>query len=340
MPATPVTILYHADCPDGFGAAYAAWRHYGDTAAYRPMHHGQRWEMAEIAGHEVYILDFSFPPDVLETMASLANSVIQIDHHASARRPWVGRLTKTTDGGESYRHPTLPLTLIFDLGKSGARLAWEHFHPAQPMPLILRHVEDMDLWRFAMPGTRALGRALRLLAFDFAVWDELIRHTPDPDCPRYTAFVAEGEAIERFFQIEVARLAQSRLVMPARLRGEPLDPLQALRHGLPTVADGGPAWRAIDGLAINASVLFASELGNLLAEKSGTFGLIWQLGADGEVKASVRGKGNVDVAESAANYGGGGHPNAAGFRMPLARFTSEILGEKCYKSVQQTALIT
>jgi len=291
------------------------------------MHHGQPWELAEIAGHEVYILDFYFPPDVLEAMASLANSVIQIDHHASARLPWVGRLTKTTDGGESYRHPALPLTVIFDLDKSGARLAWEYFHPAQPVPLILRHVEDLDLWRFAMPGTRALGRALRLLAFDFAVWDELIRHSPDPDSPRYTAFVAEGEAIEHFFQIEVARLAQSRLVMPARLRGEPLDPLQALRHGLPTLVDGDRAWRAIDGPAINASVLFASELGNLLAEKSGTFGLIWQLGADGEVKASVRGKGNVDVAEIAANYGGGGHPNAAEFRMPLARFMSEILGK-------------
>ena len=327
MPASPITILYHADCPDGFGAAYAAWRRFGDAATYRPMHHGQPWEMAEIAGHEIYILDFSFPPDVLEAMASLANSVIQIDHHASARRPWVGRLTKTTDGGESYHHPALPLTVIFDLDKSGARLAWQYFHPAQPVPLILRHVEDLDLWRFAMPGTRALGRALRLLAFDFAVWDAQIRHSPDPDSPRYTAFVAEGEAIERFFQIEVARLAQSRLVIPARLRGEPLDPLQALRHGLPTVVDGDRAWRAIDGLAINASVLFASELGNLLAEKSGTFGLIWQLGADGEVKASVRGKGNVDVAEIAANYGGGGHPNAAGFRMPLARFMSEILGK-------------
>ena len=98
MSAAPTTILYHADCPDGFGAAYAAWRRFGDTAAYRPMHHGQPWEMAEIAGHTVYILDFSFPPEVLEAMAARASTVIQIDHHASARRPWADRLTNTTDG--------------------------------------------------------------------------------------------------------------------------------------------------------------------------------------------------------------------------------------------------
>ena len=114
--------------------------------------------------------------------------------------------------------------------------------------------------------------------------------------------------------------------MPARLRGEPLDPLQARRHGLPAISDGAHDWRAIDGLAINASAMFASELANLLAEQSNSFGLVWQLGADGEAKVSLRAAGKVDVAEIATRYGGGGHPNAAGFRLPFARFANEILG--------------
>ena len=328
MPANPVTVLYHADCPDGFGAAYAAWLRFGEGAGYRAMHHGEPWEMAEIAGHEVYILDFSFPPDLLEAMAGLASSVTQIDHHASARQPWADKLAKAPDGRESFSHPTLPLTVIFDLEKSGARLAWEHFNPAQPVPLLLRHIEDTDLWRFALPGTRAFGRALRLLPFDFATWDDLARRTPDTDAAGYKALLAEGEAIERFFQTEIERLAQSRLVMPVRLRGEPIDSLQARRHGLPTLVDGDRAWRAVSGLGINASALFASELGNRLAEQSGTFGLVWQLGADGEAKVSLRAAGRVDVSGIAAGYGGGGHPNAAGFRLPLDRFVSEILGGK------------
>jgi len=74
-------------------------------------------------------------------------------------------------------------------------------------------------------------------------------------------------------------------------------------------------------------VLFASELGNRLAEQSGSFGLVWQVGADGEAKVSLRAAGKVDVARIAAGYGGGGHPNAAGFRLPLSRFMREILGE-------------
>ena len=66
----PVTVIYHADCIDGFGSAYAAWAHFGDDACYRPLHHGEAWKMSDIAGHDVFILDFSFPPEVLESMAS------------------------------------------------------------------------------------------------------------------------------------------------------------------------------------------------------------------------------------------------------------------------------
>ena len=277
VPGRPVTVLYHADCPDGFGSAYAAWLRFGDNACYRAMHHGQPWKMAEIAGHDVFILDFSFPPEVLEAMARVASSVIQIDHHLSARKPWAERLTQGDDGLATYRDPALPLTVVFNLDKSGVHLAWEHFHAPQPLPLVLAHIEDLDLWRFALPGTRIVTRALRLLPYDFVVWDELVRSATDAEAASYVALLADGEAIERFFQTEVDRLAHSRLVTPARLRGEPVDLLQAQRHGLPTVSDGDQAWRAVSGLAVNANALFASELGNRLAERSGSFGLVLSL---------------------------------------------------------------
>lgn len=323
-----VTVIYHADCPDGFGAAFAAWKKFGAAARYCPMHHGEDWQTLGLAEQTVYILDFSFPRTTLERIAADAGAVIQIDHHASARTPWTDLLRRDGEAAEHYRHPDLPLDVIFDLNKSGVRLAWEHFFPDTPLPLPLAHIEDGDLWRFALPGSRAFGRALRLLPFDFAVWDELLGSAASPEAPRYRALLVEGQAIEQFFQREVARLADSRLVMPARLRGAPLDPLQAVRHGLPLLSAENQSWQAVGGLAINADSLFASELGNTLAERSGTFGLTWQLSADGEVKASLRAAGKVNVAEIAGRYGGGGHPNAAGFRMALAQFMAEVVGFK------------
>lgn len=326
LPLPPVTVFYHADCLDGFGAAYAAWRHFGDTATYRPMHHGEPWEMADIAGHSVFILDFSFPPEILEKMATLAKSVIQIDHHASALHAWSDRLNATQNSLQSYQHPTLPLLVIFDLDKSGARLAWEHFHPDTPPPLAILHIEEQDMWRFVRPGTRPFCRALRLLPFDLHIWHQLVIDTADDTSQRYSETILQGAAIEQFFQREIERLAQSSLRTPARIRGEPVDSLQAQRHGQEIVTDGDLAWLAIRGIAINANALFASELGNSLAEQSGTYGLIWHFSGDGEIKASLRSKGRtLDVSLIATRYGGGGHPNAAGFRMPAKQFFSEVL---------------
>lgn len=324
----PVTIIYHADCIDGFGAAYAAWCIFGAVANYQPIHHGQPWETAKIADHDVYILDFSFPPPTLVTMAGVAHSVTQIDHHVSARQPWADKLQAGADGNATYRDPALPLSVIFNLEKSGARLAWEYFQPEQPTPLALRHIEDQDLWRFALPGSRAFCRALRLQAFDFDVWHDLVTQTASSEAPRYREMLEHGAAIESYFKKETAEFANSRLRMPADLRGEPIDALQAQRHGQTVIAEGDSAWLAVRGIAINANALFASELGHLLAEQSHTFGLIWQLSGDGEIKASLRSQGDFDVAAIAARYGGGGHRNAAGFRMAPGQFMAEVLGIK------------
>ena len=79
----PVAVIYHADCIDGFGAAYAAWRKFGDAARYIAMHHGDSWQPEDYAGHAVYILDFSFPPETLAQLAGSASSVTPSASHCS-----------------------------------------------------------------------------------------------------------------------------------------------------------------------------------------------------------------------------------------------------------------
>lgn len=323
----PVTVLYHAGCPDGFGAAYAAWRKLGDSATYRAIFHGQLPPPETLADRHVYILDFSFPPEQLIAMAGVAALVLQLDHHLSARNAWAEQLEIANDGKQSWRHPELPLTVTFDMNKSGARLAWEHFHPDIPMPWPLRHVEDRDLWRFALPATKAITRALQLLPFEFNAWDLVMQQAGTPESKRYKTMLAEGEAIERFYQSEVERLANSALVMPVHLPGAAIGREHAVRQSIPFIEDDKGVWRVVSGLAINANGLFTSELGERLAEKCGSFALVWSLGADGIVRAGLRARGQVDVSKMAERYGGGGHREAAGFDMPLLRFISEILGQ-------------
>ena len=58
-------VIYHANCTDGFGAAFAAWLKFGDEAEYRACHYGQECfqDGETVHNREVYILDFSFPRD-------------------------------------------------------------------------------------------------------------------------------------------------------------------------------------------------------------------------------------------------------------------------------------
>ena len=57
----------------------------------------------------------------------------------------------------------------------------------------------------------------------------------------------------------------------------------------------------------------ASDLGHELANKSGTFGLVWSMAGDGQIHCSLRSNGDYDVSAIAKAFGGGGHRNAAGF---------------------------
>lgn len=309
---TKSMVYYHGDCLDGFGAAYAAWYKLGESAHYMPMNHGQAWNPEDVAGKQVFILDFSFPKAELEAMGKIADSVLMLDHHSTARKAWQTELGDDTGGLSQFSHPDYPLTVAFDLAKSGARLAWEHFHPGTPVPLALLHIEDQDLWIFSIPNTAAFCRALRLQPWEFKTWDKLIQASNTPESTSYQTLCTEGTAIAQFTHVEVQRLLGSDLVIPVSLP-------------LPPGASQAGAKDCLDGLGINASNLFASELGHHLAQRSGTFGLIWHLGAGGRVKVSLRAENQVNVAMIAEQYGGGGHPNAAGFSLSLERFKTEIL---------------
>lgn len=78
-------VLYHGNCYDGFGAAYAAWRVFGDDATYIPVVYGQPFPPEVPVGATVYILDFSYPRDELIEHHGWSKKLVVLDHHATAR---------------------------------------------------------------------------------------------------------------------------------------------------------------------------------------------------------------------------------------------------------------
>lgn len=265
-------VIYHTSCADGLTAAWVARMKLGNCG-FISAQHGQ--DPPDVRGRDVFILDFSYKRGVTICIVSDAASVTIIDHHRTAASELDGLADEC-----AKVYGLHPPTIVFDMEKSGARLAWEFFCPGEPAPWLVEYTEDRDLWRWILPDSREVSAALASYPWTFAQWDVL---HDDPGAPGRLA--AEGIAIERYKTLQIEKLC---------------------RHAHEIEIDGHKI------LAVNTPLLI-SEVAGKLAEGR-PFGATWFEMADGSRVWSLRSReGGADVSEIAKKRGGGGHRAAAGF---------------------------
>jgi oligoribonuclease NrnB/cAMP/cGMP phosphodiesterase (DHH superfamily) len=173
----PTVILYHAECADGFGAAWAIWKQF-PSARFIPVKHGDP-PPPELTTQRVVIVDFSYDRPTLERLASEAQALLVLDHHITAEQALADL---------SYAY--------FDMKKSGAVLAWEWAHD-HPVPWLLEYIQDKDLWTWALPSSREINAAVASHPFDFHLWNGF----------KQKDLEQEGCAILRYEQELVSKLA-------------------------------------------------------------------------------------------------------------------------------------
>lgn len=261
-------VLYHGQCRDGFGAAYAFWRHpiYRD-ATFIPVFWNTPPPPME-DGSEVYIVDFAYERDELLKLKERMSLVRVIDHHETSVE-WLDGLDFVT----------------FDMTKSGCRLAWEFVAGPDDEwgpPRLLNWIEDKDLWVWKLAHTKEAMAGLETYPFDFEVWSRL---ADDP-----SEMLARGEVLVPFID-EIVAAAISRVRM-VEIGGYRVPVTNATTH-----------W---------------SEIGAALCEThpDAPFVMTYVDMPTGR-KWSLRSNGKFNVRVFAQKFGGGGHPQAAGFQMPL-----------------------
>lgn len=311
-------ILYHASCTDGYGAAFAAWCKFGDDAEYVPVQYGDD-PLKDIIyeGRDVYMLDFSVPRVDMEHLLDLASKVVWLDHHKTAFEMWCkdGVREKFTQGEVIPKSGAKPVAchIVLDNNKSGALLAWEHFHPHTPVPDLIKRIDDRDRWVFQYPDSKAVHAGLQLMQpWDFLGWSLFVPST----CLQaagwrhyYDNLVSVGETALKVHAEQIERSVRHAEKCAIR------HPDGDHEHN-PWEWNSGGYWYA-PGLAVNSNV-HASEIGHGLANASGTYGLIWYYdGATGRANCSLRSNGDYDVSAIAKLFGGGGHKNAAGFNIDM-----------------------
>lgn len=157
-----IAIFYHADCLDGFGGAYAAWKKFGEEAEYYPIKYGHESLTEEVSGKDAFFIDFCYPQEIMDEVLKSANSLVVLDHHEGIQ----------TVVESMPNH-------VYDAKRSGSTIAWNYFHPDVPTPTLLQHMEDEDLYTFKMPDTRAIGVFLNGSDFSFSFWDSVARDLDD-----------------------------------------------------------------------------------------------------------------------------------------------------------------
>jgi oligoribonuclease NrnB/cAMP/cGMP phosphodiesterase (DHH superfamily) len=181
-------VIYHANCIDGFTAAWVAWLKFGDVATeYVAANYGDTAPTVE--GRDVLVVDFSYPRDVMLGMREVASSLLVLDHHKTAQASLEG----------------LPFAK-FDMARSGAGIAWDELHGGE-RPWLVDYVEDRDLWRWKLSGSKPINAWISACKRDdFAMWGALY----GDGAPRA---LARGEAVLTFIDRYVSEMVeQARLV--------------------------------------------------------------------------------------------------------------------------------
>lgn len=298
--------IYHGNCADGFGAAWAVREAFGPETEFHAGVHGD--PPPDVAGKEVWIVDFSYDYETLCEMSFRAKRIAIIDHHKTAQEA-LSCLPRFTDKGlDGTYGPDLRsawsecelnnmpyIAACFDMDRSGAGLTWDVLHPCKDRPALINHIEDRDLWRFKLPNTREIQAAVFSYPYDFKTWDWLMLEA-DID-----QLALEGAAIERKHHKDIAELIHV-VTRMMKIDGRVV-PIANLPYTL--TSDAGHLLCGeidVDTVLGVASFPFA--------------GCYWDT-PNGRVFSLRSRDGGADVGEIAKKYGGGGHKHASGFRMPF-----------------------
>jgi hypothetical protein len=278
----PVCI-YHSNCCDGWTAAWVVHRYFEGAVDLVPAQYGD--PAPDLCrDRQVIVVDFSYKKDELVRLGDMSAGLLVLDHHKTAEED----LRRWSIDWPETNLPRLPkkgeILAFFDMDRSGASLAWDWFFPGKKKPQLIKHVEDRDLWKFRIEGSKTLHGVFTSYPYDIETWDKLEKACEDMTLKR--RLLREGEAISRKHLMDVSAI------------------IKATKRNM--VIGGYPV------LVCNVPPTMASDVGNVLASMQ-LFGATYFDDHTGKRIFSLRSKGDFDVAHIAKSYGGGGHRNAAGF---------------------------
>lgn len=179
--------IYHGNCPDGFTAAWVVNKVKPGTEFHAGVYDKP---LPDVDGKDVMLVDFSYKTPQMKELIGRANSVLVLDHHATAEAD----IAPMIESGE--------VDGVFDMDRSGAMIAWDYFLKGKDAPMALKIVQDNDLHRFEFDETKFVIEAIRSYEYKFDVWDRLMFASDE----QMETLRVDGKAIKRKLVKDVKEL--------------------------------------------------------------------------------------------------------------------------------------
>lgn len=308
MHPIPDVVFHHHPCADGFAAALAVRMRYGRDIDFRPVNYNQTIEIQGLSGKNVYFVDFFPSLENLHRVCNTAKEVFILDHHKTAQETVAGLEKDWPDWAKNLRY-------IFDMDRSGAGLTWDFFHEkANGMPALIAHVQDRDLWRFKMPGSKEVSEYLFSLNYDFDEWAETLY---DMETEKgYEKIIAQGAALHRKKMKDIREYAEKSLQWwwfdGPRSGREPKRQERCLQTA-GTVSDAVDIGWVVP--VLNIPYTHGSDAADVVLDMHPDRAFFaYYMDKQDHRQWGLRSRNDFDVSVVAKIRGGGGHKNASGFQ--------------------------
>lgn len=308
-------IIYHKDCLDGFAAAYllvkAIEKVTGEYYLY-PMHYGDA--VPDITDSSVLIVDFSLPMDILVDLAGKNYGVYLTDHHASAFKMLAEEYSDVedipTDATFEYSDGNINLDIYLDNNRSGCGIIRDFvkdmvfgeycyitdlLNAHSRLLKVINAIEDRDLWRFLLPDTEVYAAIMSDVSKTVESWDRIFYELTDTEFDKIFSRAKTIKEVHNTMAGEAASKA--------------------------TLID----FQGMKIPVLNCTSLIS--LTNDKMDKDTGISMTYFISSDPVVIVSLRSRGDINVGKMAEKYGGGGHKNAAGFKLPVNLLSDLLTGK-------------
>lgn len=184
----PRLVIIHDTDADGMSSAWCiqnGFKHHYSEVVLIPQRAGiNTIPEGLLLEDEVYLVDRTYPWDTLLQLAELVFCVTVIDHHKSALDDYRNKTEVCADTetliltASSIHFDYANITVLIDTNHAACMLCWRWsyergcYSDTLEAPWFIQYIEDRDIWAWKLPNSKEINAGMHYLGHTFEQYDQ------------------------------------------------------------------------------------------------------------------------------------------------------------------------